>query len=179
MKHLFTKMMVIVAMLFAGSALMTACTPDNGDDYNGPPVLEIGEPNVINALKVEIPLNAKKLVEIGYKVVAEGENAPASAMMVFRSGSKVEGNTSMLTITGDDGLDLGKTFTVYIVATISATEFYNNGEMLTVQFTTPNEWRLTMVSCTFAFLAPGGTPVYVFIPYPWLKCAAGLSWQAV
>ena len=140
MKNFFTKMMVIVAMLFAGSALMTACTPDQGDDYKGPPVLEVGEPNVINALKVEIPLNAKKLVEIGYKVVAEGENAPASAMMVFRSGSKVSGNTSMLTLTGDDGLDLGKKFTVYIVATISSTEFYNNGEMLTVEFTTPNDY---------------------------------------
>ena len=82
MKHIFTKMMVIAAMLFAGSALMTACTPDQGDDYKGPPVLEIGEPNVINALKVEIPITAKKLTSIGYKVVAEGENAPASAMMV-------------------------------------------------------------------------------------------------
>ena len=40
-----------------------------------------------------------------------------------------------------------------------------------------------MGSCTFAFLAPGGgggTPVYnVSIPCPWLKCAAGLSWQAM
>ena len=140
MKHLFTKLMVIVAMLFAGSALMTACTPDQGDDYNGPPVLEVGEPNVINALKVEIPITAKKLTSVGYKVVAEGENAPASAMMVFRSGSKVNGNPSKITLTGNDGLDLDKTFTVYIVATISDTEFYNNGEMFTVQFTTPNNY---------------------------------------
>ena len=141
MKNFFTKMMVIAAMLFAGSALMTACTPDIGtDDYNGPPVLKLGEPNVINALKVEIPLNAKKLASIGYKVVAEGENAPASALMVFRSGKKVDGCPSMITLTGDDGLDLGKTFTVYFVAAISDTEFYNNGEMLTVQFTTPNNY---------------------------------------
>lgn len=140
MKNIFSKLMVIVALLFAGSALMTACTPDQGDDYKGPPVLEVGEPNVINALKVEIPLNAKKLTSVGYKVVAEGENAPATALMVFRSGSKVEGNPSKLTLTGDDGLDLGKTFTVYIVATISDTEFYNNGEMLTVEFTTPNDY---------------------------------------
>lgn len=133
-------MMVIVAMLFAGSALMTACTPDQGDDYKGPPVLEVGEPNVINAMKVEIPLNAKKLTSIGYKLVAEGENAPASAMMVFRSGKKIDGCPSMLTLTGNDGLDLGKKFTLYVVATISDTEFYNNGEMLTAEFTTPDNY---------------------------------------
>lgn len=133
-------MMVIVAMLFAGSALMTACTPDQGDDYKGPPVLEVGEPNVINAMKVEIPLNAKKLTSIGYKLVAEGENAPASALMVFRSGKKIDGCPSMLTLTGNDGLDLGKKFTLYVVATISDTEFYNNGEMLTAEFTTPNDY---------------------------------------
>ena len=144
-------MMVIVAMLFAGNALMTSCTEDAGivdkttkpgteEDYQGPPVLEIGEPNVINALKVEIPLTAKKLASIGYKVVAEGENAPANALMVFRSGSKVNGNTSMLTLTGNDGLDLGKNFTVYIAATISDTEYYNNGEILTAEFTTPNQY---------------------------------------
>ncbi|MBR2859978.1 MAG: hypothetical protein IKB90_07870 [Alistipes sp.] len=140
MRNFFTKMMVIVAMLFAGSALMTACTPDQGDDYKGPPVLEVGEPNVINAMKVEIPLNAKKLTSIGYKLVAEGENAPASAMMVFRSGKKIDGCPSMLTLTGNDGLDLGKKFTLYVVATISDTEFYNNGEMLTAEFTTPNDY---------------------------------------
>ncbi len=140
MKHLFTKLMVIVAMLFAGSALMTACTPDQGDDYKGPPVLEVGEPNVINALKVEIPLNAKKLTSIGYKLVAEGENAPASAMMVFRSGKKIDGCPSMLRLTGNDGLDLGKKFTLYVVATVSDTEFYNNGEMLTAEFTTPDNY---------------------------------------
>ena len=132
--------MVIVALLFAGSALMTACTPDQGDDYKGPPVLEVGEPNVINALKVEIPLNAKKLTSVGYKVVAEGEKAPSSAMMVFRSGKKIDGCPSMLLLSGDDGLDLGKNFTVHIAAAISDTEFYNNGEVLTVEFTTPNEW---------------------------------------
>ena len=140
MKNIFSKLMVIVALLFAGSALMTACTPDQGDDYKGPPVLEVGEPNVINALKVEIPLNAKKLTSVGYKVVAEGEKAPSSAMMVFRSGKKIDGCPSMLLLSGDDGLDLGKNFTVHIAAAISDTEFYNNGEVLTVEFTTPNEW---------------------------------------
>ena len=140
MKNVFTKLMVIVAMLFAGCALMTACTPDQSDDYNGPPVLEIGEPNVINALLVEIPITAKKLTSVGYKVVAEGENAPSSALMVFRTGSKVDGNPSKITLTGNDGLDLDKKFTVHIVATISDTEFYNDGEILTVEFTTPNLW---------------------------------------
>ena len=140
MKNLF-KSLVVCGLFAVIGGIITSCTPDQGgDDYKGPPVLEVGEPNVINALKVEIPLNAKKLTSIGYKVVAEGENAPASAMMVFRSGKKVDGCPSMITLTGDDGLDLGKTFTVYFVAAISDTEFYNNGEMLTVQFTTPNNY---------------------------------------
>ena len=142
MKNFF-KSLVVCGLFALMGGVITSCTPDQGteDDYNGPPVLEVvGEPNVINALKVEIPLNAKKLTSIGYKVVAEGENAPTNAMMVFRSGSKIDGNSTMLTLTGDDGLDLDKTFTVYIAATISDTEFYNNGEMLTVQFTTPDEW---------------------------------------
>ena len=53
MKHLFTKMMVIVALFFAGNALMTSCTPDQGDDYKGPPVLEVGTPDVKSAINVE------------------------------------------------------------------------------------------------------------------------------
>ena len=140
MKNLFTKLMVIVAMLFAGSALMTACTPDQGDDYKGPPVLEVGEPNVISAFEVEIPLTAKKLASVGYKLVAEGENAPSSATILFRSGKKVDGCPSSITITGDDGLELGQTFKVFFAATISETEFYNNGEILSVEFTTPNNY---------------------------------------
>ena len=140
MKNFFTKMMVIVAMLFAGSALMTACTPDQGDDYKGPPVLEVGEPNVISAFEVEIPLTAKKLASVGYKLVAEGENAPSSATILFRSGKKVDGCPSSITITGDDGLELGQTFKVFFAATISETEFYNNGEILSVEFTTPNNY---------------------------------------
>ena len=104
MKNFFKSLMVCGLFALMGG-IITSCTPDNGGDYDGPPVLEIGEPNVINALKVEIPLNAKKLTSIGYKVVAEGENAPSSAIMVFRSGSKIEGNPEMLALSGDDGLD--------------------------------------------------------------------------
>ncbi|MBR5104967.1 MAG: hypothetical protein IKU93_00870, partial [Alistipes sp.] len=139
MKNLF-KSIVVCGLFALIGGIITSCTPDQGDDYKGPPVLEVGEANVINALRVEIPLNAKKLTSIGYKVVAEGENAPSSAMMVFRSGKKIEGCPSMLSLSGDDGLDLGKNFTVHIAATISDTEFYNNGEVLTVSFSTPNEW---------------------------------------
>ena len=75
MKNFFTKMMVIAAMLFAGSALMTACTPDIGtDDYNGPPVLELGEPNVINALKVENALVVNDVTNLFF--VKSAKNIP-------------------------------------------------------------------------------------------------------
>ena len=139
MKHFF-KTLCICGLFALIGGLVSSCTPDQGDDYKGPPVLEVGEPNVISAFKVEIPLNAKKLTSVGYKLVAEGENAPSSAMMLFRTGKKVDGCPSMLTITGNDGLELGQTFKLYIAATISDSEFYNDGEILSVEFTTPNEY---------------------------------------
>ena len=144
MKHLFTKMMVIVAMLFAGNALMTSCTPDQGDDYNGPPVLELGKPDVISAIKVNVPLNAKKLASVGYllkeKVNGEEPTAPVNATMLFRNGKEIKGCPKVLNLSGDDGLDRGKTFVLFVAATISATEFYNEGEILSVEFTTPDNW---------------------------------------
>ena len=137
-------MMVIVALFFAGNALMTSCTPDQGDDYKGPPVLEVGTPDVKSAINVEIPLNAKKLTSVGYqlKEVVDGQapTAPASAILLFRGGTKIDGCPSSINLTGNDGLDRGKTFVLYVAATISDTEFYNAGEILSVEFSTPDTY---------------------------------------
>ena len=132
-------MFVIVAMLFVSSALMTSCIQDPGAA-----TLEVGAPNVISALRVEIPLGAKNLASVGYKVVevVDGQEptAPANAMLLYRSGKKVEGSPKKLVLTGNDGLYRGKTFVVYIAAAISDTEFYNNGQIFSVQFSTPDSW---------------------------------------
>ena len=150
MKNKFLKLMVIVAMLFAGSALMTACTPDNGDDYNGPPVLEVGKPNVISAVKVDIPINAKKLQNIIYKIEVVGADEefkttpPATAKAILFGGKKVAGNLQVLHLTGNDGLSRSKRVVVYIGGIISATELYgedpSKGDVFTVEFKTPDNW---------------------------------------
>ena len=144
MKNLFKSLLIcgLVAMI---SGLMSACTPDmGGDDYKGPPVLKVGEPEVISAIEVNIPLDAKKLTSVGYKLVekVDGQEptAPASAMLLYRGGKSVNGCPSAIKLTGNDGLNRGKTFVVFIAATISDTEFYNNGEIFSVEFTTPDNF---------------------------------------
>ena len=140
MKNLFTKMLVIGAMLLASGSLMTSCIqePDMST-----PTLEIGTPNVISSARVEIPLNAKALTEIGYKLVevVDGQEptAPASAVMLFRTGKKIEGNPKAIVLTSlDDNITQNKSYVVYIAAAISDTEFYNNGKIYSVEFTTPD-----------------------------------------
>lgn len=108
------------------------------------PTLEIGTPNVISAIRVEIPLNARALTSVGYKLVevVEGQEptAPTNATMLYRTGKKIEGSPKTLVLTGNDGLERGKSFIVYIAAAISDTEFYNNGEIYSVEFTTPDNF---------------------------------------
>ena len=145
MKNLFTKMLVITALFLFGGSLMTSCTPDSGlEGGNGKASLQIGTPNVISAIQVEIPLTTSGLTSVGYKLVEVPEGgeptAPANAMLLYRSGKKVEGNPSMITLTGEDGLVRGKSFVVYFAAAISDSEFYNNGEILSVEFTTPDNY---------------------------------------
>lgn len=148
MKNLLKSLLIcgLIAMI---SGLMTACTPDMGMDYKGPPVMEVGEPNVISAVKVEIPLNAKAMASVGYKVVevVDGQQptAPANAMLLYRTGNKVDLSNKgkrldKLTLTGNDGLDRDKSFVVYIAAAISDSEFFNDGEIYTVEFTTPDNY---------------------------------------
>ena len=142
MKNLFKT--VVICGLFALIGGITASCTQDMDEYKGPPVMEIGEANVISAVRVEIPLNAKKMTSVGYKVVevVEGQEptAPANAQILFRTGNKIDGSPKTLVLTGNDGLDRDKSFVVYIAATISSTEFYNNGEIFSVEFTTPKHY---------------------------------------
>lgn len=161
--------MVIVALLFAGSTLITSCTPDNGDDYNGPPVLEVGEPDVKSAINVVIPLNAKKLTSVGYKLVevVEGEELTTpSARLIFLSGKKVDGNPKALKLTGNDGLVRGKKFIVYITAAISDNEFYNNGEVFSKEFETPDNYADDEVVVLSTNVSSEDISARVFITLP-------------
>ena len=144
MKNLF-KSIVVCGLFALMGGIITSCTPDSGaeDDYKGPPVLEVGEPNVFSAIKVEIPINAKKLQSVGYKLVevVEGKDLTApSASLIFRSGTKIDGNPSVIKLTGNDGLNRGKKFIVYITAAISDSEFYNNGQVFSKEFETPDNY---------------------------------------
>ena len=106
------------------------------------PILKIaGEPIVHSAISVDVPLKTNALVSVGYKLVEKGVGtAPSSATLLFRTGKQIEGNSEVIHLTGNDGLDRGKTFILYVAATISDTEYYNNGEILSVEFTTPNSY---------------------------------------
>jgi len=106
--------------------------------------LVVGEPVVNSAVSVDIPLQASGLTSVGYKVVevVDGKEptAPSSATLLYRTGKKIDGCPEMINLTGNDGLDRGKSFVVYIAATISSSEYYNNGEILSVKFTTPDNY---------------------------------------
>ncbi|MBP3550918.1 MAG: hypothetical protein J6J57_04645 [Alistipes sp.] len=116
---------------------------EEGDDKESEkgPFLEIADPVIYSAIKVDIPITTRGLAAVGYKVVEKGVGkAPASALVLFRSGKTIDGNSEVINLTGNDGLDRGKTFVVYIAATVSSTEFYNDGEIFSVEFTTPNAY---------------------------------------
>ena len=66
-------------------------------------------------------------------------------MLLYRTGNKVDLSNKgkrldKLTLTGNDGLDRDKSFVVYIAAAISDSEFFNDGEIYTVEFTTPDNY---------------------------------------
>ena len=168
MKNLFLKVFILLAVVMLGGGITVSCTGFDGDlnfpqtnlpgddkedekdegkeDEEGDdkesekgPFLEIADPMIYSAIKVDIPITTRGLAAVGYKVVEKGVGkAPASALVLFRSGKTIDGNSEVINLTGNDGLDRGKTFVVYIAATVSSTEFYNDGEIFSVEFTTPD-----------------------------------------
>lgn len=166
MKNLFKSFVICALFAWVGS-LATSCTPDNPlGGGNGTPVFEItGEPVVNNAVSVDIPVNAQNLAKIGCYVreifidengnqyfvtgydsnkqpILGGIATNPSAAVIFRKGTIKEcnGSLSTLHLSGNDGLDRNKTFIVYIAATISDKAYYNNGEIFSVTFTTPEKY---------------------------------------
>ena len=170
MKNLFSKMFTILVVLLFGVGMTVSCTgfeepdgPNPGGGENADAQLELGEPIVHNAISVDIPVVAKGLAFVGYKVVEKGVGSkPANATLLFRTGHKIEGNPEMINLTGNDGLDRGKEFIVYIAAAVSDTEFYNNGEILSVEFSTPNNYADADV--TVLRTSAEGADIYVQVP---------------
>ena len=166
MKNLF-KTVIALALVFVMGNATTSCTPDNAlDGENGTPVFEItGEPVVHTAILVEVPIkiaNIKQLVCYTREIMVEADGtkyfvsgydennqpikgglaaAPSAGVISRRGTSKpCENGVSTITFTGNDGLDKSRMYISYIVAKLSDTEYYNNGEIYTVEFSTPDTY---------------------------------------
>ena len=164
----FLKSFVIFSMLALVGSMATSCTPDGpegGNEEWGTPSLKItGEPVAHSAISVDVPVEGKYIKKLAclvkeiyvdengtkYFVTGYDKNnkptttayAKPSANMVFRNGRAKEAGASFSNIhlDGNDGLDRNKTFEVFIAATISDTQYYNNGEVLSASFTTPDRY---------------------------------------
>ena len=165
----FLKSFVICSLLALVGSMTTSCTPDGpegGNDKWGTPSLKIvGEPTVHTAISVDVPVEGKYIKKLAtlVKEIYKDENgvkyfvtgydkvtkqpitasyAVPSANMVFRNGKAKPAGASFSTIhlDGNDGLDRSKSFEVFIAATISDTQYYNNGEVISVEFTTPDRY---------------------------------------
>lgn len=154
-------MFVIVATLLFGSALMTSCVKDQGLDEPEiilEPFFELGSPDVPTALMAYVPVTTTDLLSISYTVDivdkgAEFPEPPVLAAFVSRDGKKLAGRLDEvrgvynypdpITLSGDDGLDRGKRVRVHVVAETIVDRkrvFYNDGEIFTVEFETPDEY---------------------------------------
>lgn len=67
MRRSFSKLFAILCL--AMGSLITACTPDQGGDLSGPPVLKVtGEAIVNYAVSVDIPIEAANLTQLAFLV---------------------------------------------------------------------------------------------------------------
>ena len=150
-------------------------------------ILEIaGAPVVNNAISVDIPVVGKNILKLaclvkeiyvnenGDKQFVSGYNEDGTPKLskyslptpavVFRNGSMKEAGESFSNIhlDGNDGLNRNKKFEVFIAAAISNTEYYNNGEILSVEFETPDRYAdedVAVISQSFE-----GMDVYLTLP---------------
>ena len=165
MKNLFRTLVVCGLLAWVG-CMTTSCMPDGnvgGDEWGTPSLAITGEPVVHTAISVDVPVDGKYIKKLatlvkeiykdedGTKYFVTGYKdgkpqtatyAKPSANMVFRNGRAKEAGASFSNIhlDGNDGLDRSKTFEVFIAGTISDTEYFNNGEVLSVEFTTPDRY---------------------------------------
>lgn len=149
----FIKSFVVCTLLAWFGISTTSCTPDV---TLGPPLFEVGEPDVESALSVKIPINAENLRGIYYilQEVVEGEENIAPINQQIRlKGVSISPRTKSLDLTGNDGLLRGRNYAIYIIATISEREYYNNGEVFVKEFTTPESYPegtdVTVVATTY------------------------------
>ena len=166
MKKLFKSLVALVLVFFLGNVATSCVSDPDGVGGNTTPVFEItGDVTVHTAISVEIPINIANIKQLvcytreilvesdGTKYFVEGyddNNQPikggvASTLspgIVSRRGiiKPCEDGTNVISITGNDGLDKNRTYISYIVAKISDTEYFNNGEVYTVEFSTPNTY---------------------------------------
>ena len=164
MKNLFRTLVVCGLLAWVG-CMATSCMPDAnvGEGDLTPSLVITGEPVVHNAVSVDIPVEGKNIVKIAclvkeicmgqdgtkYFVTGYKDNQPIttayaqpSANMVFRNGkSKPAGASfSNIHLDGNDGLDRNKMFEVFIAAAVSGNQYYNDGEIFSAEFTTPDRY---------------------------------------
>lgn len=165
MKKLLKSLVICSLLAWVGS-LTTSCVKDPTGPNAPDPVFEItGEPVIHNGVSVDIPVNMANLKKVTcyvreicvdekgdkYFVTGYDENnqpikgsvaAKPTPTIVSLKGTEKEcsNGTSVIEITGNDGLDKNRMFAVYILVAVSDTEYYNNGEIFTVEFTTPDSY---------------------------------------
>ena len=164
MKNVLRTLIVCGVIALIG-AFTPSCTPTPDGGAMGNPSFEItGEAVVNNAVSVDIPVKAQNLEKIGCYVreifvdekgdkyfvsgydsnknpILAGQIADPTAAIVFRKGKIFEGGESInnLHLSGNEGLDRNKTFIVYIAA-IANNKYYNNGQIFSVEFKTPEKY---------------------------------------
>ena len=169
MRKIFTKVLAITTLLFVGLGLQSCL-----QDVNHEPKLQVGTPVVNSAVSVDVPLQVNALSQIFYKVeeASEGQEAP-SAVTLQMAGKVVAGSTKVLKLSGQDGLVKGKEYVVWITASISNTEFYQNGKVFSATFATPDyyEDQVQILS-----IQQDGANVYVTFPHEICHTCNRVKW---
>ncbi|MBR2351918.1 MAG: hypothetical protein IKA70_03145 [Alistipes sp.] len=169
MRKMFVNALAITALLFACAGL-SSCVKDATEAV---PSLEVGTPVVHSAAQVDVPLRVSALSEIAYQVLPASEEAPVNATVLFKNGTKVGGGTSILHLTGQDGLQKGVDFKVYVAASISATTYLNDGKIFEAAFTTPDAYAEDV---TVLQVSSEGANVYVQFPQVVCDNCSRLKW---
>ncbi len=194
----FFKMMFISGLIALIAGTTHSCTPDV---YTGPPVLEITGPAQVNhAVSVDIPVRALALHKVAVllkeyveteegKFFVTGEDNDHNPILgdpitkaprfqlIFRNGKQFDcGSKGLkkLHLSGNEGLDRNKKFIAFIAATISDTEYYNNGEILTVEFQTPDKYADNDVAVLRESFE--GMDVHVTVPPSVKKAGRRVKW---
>lgn len=166
---MFTKVLAFCGLV-ALSFGMSSCTPEQVDAV---PSLKVGTPVVNSAVSVDVPLQATALSEIAYLLVEQGADAPVNATVLFKNGVVIPGNSSVISLTAQDGLVKNKSYDLYVAASISASAYYNDGEIFSFSFTTPGSYAEDVQMLD---LKSDGANVYVTFPEALKEKGARIKW---